>query len=178
MLYYKATAGCGVGMFVGVSARKRAAPVTLILGRVAALARCRPHPRPSSLLRHPLHTHRSHPYALLRRPAPPLILLHVPYPCSPHLARPSSVGRQVVPSRFLFPSPRSSFIPCLHNSHMTVPRNSVSRPVRRWWCCCAGILSTCVAAVVVFLAAAWRVLLSFLLLLACRHVILHFHVHV
>ena len=28
MLYYKATAGCGVGMFVGVSARKRAAPVT------------------------------------------------------------------------------------------------------------------------------------------------------
>jgi hypothetical protein len=27
MLYYKATAGCGVGMFVGVSARKRAAPV-------------------------------------------------------------------------------------------------------------------------------------------------------
>ena len=31
MLYYKATAGCGVGMFVGVSARKRAAPVTLIL---------------------------------------------------------------------------------------------------------------------------------------------------
>ena len=24
MLYYKATAGCGVGMFVGVSARKRA----------------------------------------------------------------------------------------------------------------------------------------------------------
>ena len=37
MLYYKATAGCGVGMFVGVSARKRAAPVALILGRVAAL---------------------------------------------------------------------------------------------------------------------------------------------
>ena len=31
MLYYKATAGCGVGMFVGVSARKRAAPVALIL---------------------------------------------------------------------------------------------------------------------------------------------------
>ena len=95
MLYYKATAGCGVGMFVGVSARKRAAPVTLILGRVAAL------PPPSaafllpgyritsSLLRHPLHTHRSHPYALLRRPAPPLVLLLVPYPCSPHLAWPS-----------------------------------------------------------------------------------------
>jgi hypothetical protein len=39
MLYYKATAGCGVGMFVGVSARRRAAPVTLILGRVAALLR-------------------------------------------------------------------------------------------------------------------------------------------
>ena len=37
MLYYKATAGCGVEIFVGVSARKRAAPVTLILGRVAAL---------------------------------------------------------------------------------------------------------------------------------------------
>ena len=37
MLYYKATAGCGVGMFVGVSARKRAAPVALIPGRVAAL---------------------------------------------------------------------------------------------------------------------------------------------
>ena len=37
MLYYKATAGCGVGMFVGVSACKRAAPVALILGRVAAL---------------------------------------------------------------------------------------------------------------------------------------------
>ena len=37
MLYFKATAGCGVGMFVGVSARKRAAPVALILGRVAAL---------------------------------------------------------------------------------------------------------------------------------------------
>ena len=36
MLYYKATAGCGVGVFVGVSARKRAAPVALILGRVAA----------------------------------------------------------------------------------------------------------------------------------------------
>ena len=43
MLYYKATAGCGVGMFVGVSARKRAAPVALILGRVAAL------PPPSDL---------------------------------------------------------------------------------------------------------------------------------
>ena len=46
MLYYKATAGCGVGMFVGVSARTRAAPVTLILGRVAAL------PPPSAALRH------------------------------------------------------------------------------------------------------------------------------
>ena len=55
MLYYKATAGCGVGMFVGVSARKRAAPVTLILGRVAALP-TPSLPRPSSLLRHPLHT--------------------------------------------------------------------------------------------------------------------------
>ena len=38
MLYYKATAGCGVGVFVGVSVRKRTAPViALILGRVAAL---------------------------------------------------------------------------------------------------------------------------------------------
>ena len=47
MLYYEATAGCGVGMFVGVSARKRAAPVTLILGRVAAL------PPPSAALLSP-----------------------------------------------------------------------------------------------------------------------------
>ena len=51
MLYYKATAGCGVGMFVGVSARKRAAPVALILGRVAAL------PPPSAAFLSPLrHT--------------------------------------------------------------------------------------------------------------------------
>ena len=41
MLYYKATAGCGVGMFVGVSARKRAAPVTLILGAVCAVVAIR-----------------------------------------------------------------------------------------------------------------------------------------
>ena len=37
MLHYKATAGCGVGFFVGVSVRKRTAPVALILGRVAVL---------------------------------------------------------------------------------------------------------------------------------------------
>ena len=37
MLYYKATAGCGVGGFVGVSVRKRTAPVALILGRAAVL---------------------------------------------------------------------------------------------------------------------------------------------
>ena len=37
MLYYKATAGCGVGGFVGVSVRKRTAPVSLILDRVAVL---------------------------------------------------------------------------------------------------------------------------------------------
>ena len=38
MLYYKATAGCGVGVFVGVSVRKRTAPIALILGRVARCA--------------------------------------------------------------------------------------------------------------------------------------------
>ena len=59
MLYYKATAGCGVGMFVGVSARKRAAPVALShpgsrLCGVAAPICGLPI---SSLLRHPLHTH-------------------------------------------------------------------------------------------------------------------------
>ena len=37
MLYDKATAGCGVWFFVGVSVRKRTAPVALILGRVAVL---------------------------------------------------------------------------------------------------------------------------------------------
>ena len=57
----------GLGFF-GVSVRKRTAPVALILGRVAVLPP--PRLRPSSLLRHPLHTHWSHPYALLRRPAP------------------------------------------------------------------------------------------------------------
>ena len=33
MLYYKATAGCGVGVFVGVSVRKRTAPIFAILKR-------------------------------------------------------------------------------------------------------------------------------------------------
>ena len=43
-------------------------------------------------------------YALLRRPAPPLVLLHVSYPRSPRLTRPSSFGRLIVSSRFSYPS--------------------------------------------------------------------------
>ena len=31
MLYYKATTGCGLGVFCGVSVRKHTAPVALIL---------------------------------------------------------------------------------------------------------------------------------------------------
>jgi hypothetical protein len=37
MLYYKATAGCGVGVFVGVSVRKRTAPIALILDHASVL---------------------------------------------------------------------------------------------------------------------------------------------
>ena len=98
--------------------------------------------------------------------------LHVPYPCSPHLARPSSVGRQVVPSRFLFPPPRSSFIPCLHTPWFPVHGKGCSSPVHRR---CVALL-VFLAAVGVFLAAAWRVLFSFLL--AYCHIILHSHIHV
>ena len=58
MLYYKATAGCGVGVFVGVSVRKSTAPVSLILAGSCTVQRCcRPRCRPPHLLRHPLHAH-------------------------------------------------------------------------------------------------------------------------
>ena len=73
MLYYKATASCGAGFFVGVSVCKRTAPVALILVSRAAGC-CRPRCRPSPLLRHPLHAHWTHPYSLLRRPPPPRIV--------------------------------------------------------------------------------------------------------
>ena len=95
MLYYKATAGCGVGFFGGVSVPASAPPPLLSSWVVHRC--CRSLLRPSSPLRHPLHTHWSHSYSLLRRPAPPLILLNVSYPRSPRLARPSSFGRLVVP---------------------------------------------------------------------------------
>ena len=84
MLYYKATAGCGVGMFVGVSARRRAAPVTLILGRVAAL----PPPSAAFLSPSPPAAHSPGPSVCLapssRPPArpPPRTVSVLPSPCA------------------------------------------------------------------------------------------------
>ena len=84
MLYYKATAGWWGWVFVGVSdSRCASAPPPLLSTshpRSWVVHRCcRSLLRPSSLLRHPLYTHWSHSYSLLRRPAPPLTLLHVQY---------------------------------------------------------------------------------------------------
>ena len=90
MLYDKATAGCGVGVVVGVSMRKhkRTAPVALILGRAAVL------PPPLATLPSP-----SPPVARTLVPSvclapsslPPLVLLHISYPHPVRLARPVAV---------------------------------------------------------------------------------------
>ena len=67
MLYYKATAGCGVGVWGG--SRCASAPPPFLSSWVVQRC-CRPRCRPPPLLRHPLHAHWPHPYTLLRRPTP------------------------------------------------------------------------------------------------------------
>ena len=106
MLYYEATAGCGVGMFVGVSARKRAAPVALILGRVAAL----PPPSAAFLSPSPPAAHSPVPSVCLapssRPPArpPPRTVSVLPSPCAALFCWAS--GRTLPPSL----SPSSLFL--------------------------------------------------------------------
>ena len=152
MLYYKATASCGAGFFVGVSVCKRTAPVALILVSRAAGC-CRPRCRPSPLLRHPLHAHWTHPYSI---PCSVVRPPHVSYPHSFLVARPPSLGR-LITSAHAFPTPRVSlftFIPLLHTP--CLPRNSIARRIRRrLFNRGCMVLPAAVATVVVFLAAAW-----------------------
>ena len=75
MLYYEATAGCGLG-WMGSSARMRAAPSRS--SWVAQRCRCAFH-LSRMYSRRPHHAHRPHPYPLLRRSSAPLLAFYVPY---------------------------------------------------------------------------------------------------
>ena len=130
MLYYKATAGCGVGMFVGVSARKRAAPVTLILGRVAAL----PPPSAAFLSPSPPAAHSPVPSVCLapssRPPArpPPRTVSVLPSPCAALFCWAS--GRTLPPS--LSEPWRRGIEPCVEESSLRramLSRLDVEAPV-------------------------------------------------
>ena len=102
MLYYKATAGCGVGFLWG--SRCASTPPPLLSSWVVQRC-CRPRLRPSPLLRHPLHAHWSHPYALLRRPSParppPRIIPAPLSPCATLVLMCSSAQRDRGPKAFV-----------------------------------------------------------------------------
>ena len=110
MLYYEATAGCGLG-WVGSSARARAAPSRS--SWVAQRCRCAFH-LSGLCSRCPHHAHRPHPYPLLRRPAASFLVLYVSYALPPLLPRSPTRRRHVLPALFAVPPPRPPFIPCLH----------------------------------------------------------------
>ena len=169
MLYYKATAGCGLG-WAGSSARVRAAPS--LSSWVAQ--RCRCAFRLSGLRsRCPQHAHRPHPYPLLRRPAASLLVLYVSYALSLLLPRPPTRRRHVVPALFAVPPPRPPFIPCLHTPSLWWAsrfRDQLRRP-SVFNGCLAACCFLAVIVAVIYLAAAWRAPLTFLL--ACTVSIPH-----
>ena len=165
MLYYKATAGCGLE-WAGSSARVRAAPSHS--SWVAQRRRCAFRP-PDLRSRRPHHAHRSHPYPLLRRPTASFLVLYVPYALPFLLPWPPARRCHVVSALFAVPSPRPSFIPCLHTPSFWYGTWGLSRfrdQLRRpsvFNGCLAACCFLAVIVAVIFLAAAWRALLTFLL---------------
>ena len=129
MLYYEATAGCGV-WGVGVLMRTRTAPCLSpwVAQRCGRAPRC-----PSAPIRYSSYAHWPHPYPLLRRPSSTLIVIHIPYSHPSRLPRPRPPRRFIVPAGLACPSPHPSFIPCFH----TPSRCGIlfRRGFRRPWLC-------------------------------------------
>ena len=100
MLYYEATTGCGVG---GLGSRCAGAPprVSHPASWVVQRRSCTFYRSPSSL-RHPYHAHWRHPYPLFRCPAPPFVILHIPYP-HPFFRGPLLLGVSSYPPTLLTP---------------------------------------------------------------------------
>lgn len=85
MLYYEATAGCGVWGVGGLGAHR---PVSLTLGRAAVWPRS---PRcPSAPIRYSSYANWPHPYPLLCCPSSALIVIYIPYSHPSRLPRPRS----------------------------------------------------------------------------------------
>ena len=163
MLYYKATAGCGLG-WAGSSARVRAAPSHS--SWVAQRRRCA-FRLPDLRSRRPHHAHRPHPYPLLRRPTASFLVLYVPYALPLLLSWSPARRRHVVSALFAVPSPRPSFIPCLHTPSFWYGTWGSSRfrdQLRRPSTFNGRVVVRCFLAAfvaAVYLAAAWHALLTF-----------------
>ena len=112
MLYYKATAGCGLG-WVGVPGAC-APPPSAYLSWVTQRRRCAVY-RPSMISCRPPHTHRPHPYPLFHRPPAALLIVQVSYSFALPFPRAPPRRRHVIPPRFANPAPRSSF-PLLYHT--------------------------------------------------------------
>ena len=113
MLYYKATAGCGVGgLWSRCASGQTHHPVSLILGRAAAWPHLMsPAPVPALPVARSLAPSALHPHTLFRCPAPPFVILHVPYPYRIRTLsslRPSSFGRLIIPARLAHSSLHAS----------------------------------------------------------------------